>query len=104
MISTAARDALEEALGDHIRFDVPMSRFTSLRVGGPADALATPADRTEVAQLLAVCADHRLPHAVLGAGFNTLALDPGVEGVVIQMGRLRLLEERPDEFRGLVPR
>ena len=32
---------------------------------------------------------------MLGAGFNTLALDAGVEGVVIQLGRLRGLEERP---------
>ncbi len=39
MIGKAARRSLEEALGDRIRFDVPMSRFTSLRVGGPADAL-----------------------------------------------------------------
>lgn len=95
MIGKAARRSLEEALGDHIRFDVPMSRFTSLRVGGPADALATPASRNEMAQVLAVCAAHRLPHSVLGAGFNTLALDSGVEGVVIQMSGLRRLEERP---------
>ncbi len=95
MIGKAARRSLAEALGDRIRFDVPMSRFTSLRVGGPADALATPASRDEIAQVLSVCAAHRLPHAVLGAGFNTLALDSGVEGVVIQMSGLRRLEERP---------
>ena len=89
VISRAARAELEEALGDRVRFDVPLARYTSLRVGGPADALATPADRAELARLLALCARHRLPHLVLGAGFNTLALDAGVEGVVIQLGRLR---------------
>ena len=78
-----------------MRFDVPLARFTSLRVGGPADALAAPASRADLARLLAVCARHRLPHLVLGAGFNTLALDAGCEGVVIQLGRLRRLEERP---------
>ena len=45
MIPAAARTSLEEALGDAIRFDVPLSRHTALRVGGPADALATPASR-----------------------------------------------------------
>ncbi|MEE8475821.1 MAG: UDP-N-acetylmuramate dehydrogenase [Myxococcota bacterium] len=95
MIAKAARDSLEEVLGDRIRFDVPMSRFTSLRVGGPADALATPTSRDQIARLLGVCSAHRLPHWVVGAGFNTLALDSGVEGVVIQLGGLRLLEERP---------
>ena len=95
MIPRAARDALAEALGDHIRFGVPMSRFTSLRVGGPADALAAPADRTELAGLLSVCAANRIPHGVIGSGFNTLVLDGGVDGVVIHLHRWRRLEERP---------
>jgi hypothetical protein len=89
------RDAMEEALGDGVRFGVPLSHYTSLRVGGPADALATPGDRGDLASLLGICAAHRIPHAVLGGGFNTLALDGGAEGVVIQMGRMRRLEERP---------
>lgn len=95
MIPRAAREELEEALGDRVRFDAPLSRHTSLRVGGPADALAKPADRGDLARLLAICARHRVPQIVLGAGFNTLALDAGVEGVVIQLGSLRRLEERP---------
>jgi UDP-N-acetylmuramate dehydrogenase len=32
---------------------------------------------------------------VLGAGFNTLVLDGGLDGVVIQLGKLRRIEERP---------
>jgi UDP-N-acetylmuramate dehydrogenase len=78
-----------------VRFDAPLARFTSLRVGGPADALVTPESRGDLARLLAICARHRLPHLVLGAGFNTLALDGGVQGVVIQLGRLRGLDQRP---------
>jgi UDP-N-acetylmuramate dehydrogenase len=95
MISKAARASLEEALGDGVRFDVPLSRYTSLRVGGPADAVATPATREEMARLLAVCHAHRIRHAVLGAGFNALVLDGGFEGVVIRMNQWRRLEERP---------
>jgi UDP-N-acetylmuramate dehydrogenase len=72
-----------------------MAKHTSLRVGGPADALATPADRAELARLLALCARHRLPHLVLGNGFNTLVLDGGLEGVVVQLGKLRRIEARP---------
>jgi UDP-N-acetylmuramate dehydrogenase len=94
VIARAARAEIEEALGDRVRFDAPLARFTSLRVGGPADALDTPSSRADLARLLSICARNRLPHLVLGAGFNTLALDAGVEGVVIQLGRLRGLEER----------
>jgi len=36
VIDPEARNALVEALGDRIRFDVPMSRHTSLRIGGRA--------------------------------------------------------------------
>ncbi|MEE8582164.1 MAG: UDP-N-acetylmuramate dehydrogenase [Myxococcota bacterium] len=95
MIPGAARTALEEALGDQIRFGVPMARHTSLRVGGRADALATPIDRRQLARLLRVCAAYRLPHTTLGGGFNTLVLDGGLEGVVVQLKQLRRLEERP---------
>ena len=99
MIARAAREALEETLGDRVRFDVPMSRFTSLCVGGPADALATPDSRSDLAALLHVCAVHRVPHSVLGGGFNTLVLDGGIDGVAIRLSSLRRLEERPGALR-----
>jgi UDP-N-acetylmuramate dehydrogenase len=95
VIAPDARRELAELLGERVRFDVPMSRFTSLRVGGPADAVAEPASRAELLRVLRLCAARRLPHAVIGAGFNTLCLDGGLAGVVIQLGRLRRLEERP---------
>ena len=94
MILAAAREELAYALGDWVRFDVALSRYTSLRVGGPVDALATPGDRQELAHLLHICARHRLPHVVLGAGFNTLALDGSLDGVAIQLARFKQLEER----------
>jgi UDP-N-acetylmuramate dehydrogenase len=96
VIPRSAREALEEALGDRVRFDFPLARCTSLKIGGPVDALATPATREEVARTLAICAAHQIPHCVIGGGFNTLALDDRLEGVAIQLGKLRGLEERPD--------
>jgi len=95
VIAAAARRELQELLGERVRFDVPMSRMTSLRVGGPADAVAEPASRRELLRVLRVCAAHRLPHTLIGSGFNTLCLDGGLDGVVLQLGRLRRLEERP---------
>jgi UDP-N-acetylmuramate dehydrogenase len=95
VIAEAARRELVRLLGERVRFGVPMARLTSLRVGGPADALAEPADRAELLALLRLCAARRLPHSVLGAGFNTLCRDGGLAGVVVQLGRLRRLEERP---------
>ena len=97
MIPEPARSALAAALGDAIAFDVPLSRHTSLRIGGPADALAAPASRDALARLLAVCVEHGLPHTVLGRGFNCLVADDGVDGVVIRLEGLRQIELRGDE-------
>jgi UDP-N-acetylmuramate dehydrogenase len=95
VIPDAVRAELKAALGHAIQFDVPASRLTSLRVGGIADALATPADRPALARLLQLCARHRLPRRVIGRGFNTIVRDEGVDGVLIQLAALRKLEERP---------
>lgn len=95
MIPQSAQRALATALDSAVEFDQPMSRHTSLRVGGRADAVATPKSREELALLLKLCSEYGIPYAVLGAGFNTLVMDGGMEGVVVRTNKLRLLEERP---------
>ena len=96
MITDEAKVALTQLLEDRVRFDAPMSRHTSLRIGGAADAIASPASPLEVEALLRTCRRFGLSHTVLGNGFNTLVLDGGIEGVVILTNKLRLLEERPN--------
>ncbi len=95
MIPRDARAALEDAMGDAIRFAVPMARYTSLHVGGPADALAHPRDAAALAKLLKIASLHRIPLVYLGGGFNTLILDGGIEGLVICTRKMRGIEERP---------
>ena len=91
MIGPAARTALVNLLAERVRFDAPVGRFTSLGVGGPADALATPETQDEVVALVALCAEHDLPLQALGGGFNTLVRDGGLDGVVLRTNRLRAL-------------
>ena len=91
MIPADLRATLRELLQDRVRFDVPLARLTSLCVGGPADAVATPGDRAELAALLGLCTAQRIPHHLIGNGFNTLAPDAPLAGVVVQLSRLRLL-------------
>lgn len=95
MIDDRARKELAEILDDRVQFDAPMSRHTSLRIGGPADAFATPANRDELRGVLGICRDHELPQTLIGAGFNCLVADGGIEGVVITLRKFRGLEERP---------
>ncbi len=95
MIGRELRAELSDQLGPAVRFDVPLARLTSLRVGGPVDAVASPANREELGAVLRRLARARVPHHVIGGGFNSLALDAPVAGVVIQLSRWRRLEERP---------
>ncbi len=66
-----------------VRTGEPMARRTTLRVGGPADLYAEPADEADLLALVRFCADHALPWRVLGRGSNLLVRDGGVRGVVI---------------------
>lgn len=97
MIGPALRAELSALLAERVRFDAPLSRYTSLRVGGPAAAIAAPSDRWELAALLRLCAARGLPHCAIGGGFNSLARDAGLRALVIQMKHFRRLEERPGQ-------
>lgn len=92
MIVDAARKALETLLDDRVEFDVPLSRHTSLRIGGPADAIAMPANRDELSLLLRICTEFELPTLVIGAGFNVLVGEDGLRAVVVRLKKLRRIE------------
>lgn len=92
MIAATARAALRNLLTERVRFNALLGRFTSLGVGGPADALAVPETAEEVEALVALCAEHDVPLHVFGGGFNTLVLDGGIEGVAMRTQRLREIE------------
>jgi UDP-N-acetylmuramate dehydrogenase len=95
-IDPAIRKELRELLDGDVAFDVELWRHTSLRVGGPADALARPGTNDALVRLLALCRAHALPTLALGAGFNLLVRDGGYRGVAIQLHALRELRLEPD--------
>lgn len=96
LLDDTARHALRDLLGEAgVRFDEPMRRHTTLKIGGPADAYAEPATATEVSALARWCAGARLPVTVVGGGSNLLVRDGGIRGIVLGTGRLRGLEVIP---------
>lgn len=89
LIEPAVQSALRQLVGDRARFDEPMSRHTSLQVGGSADAYVRPRSIEDLCRVLALCRDFGLPWQVLGKGFNTLVLDGGLRGVTLSLGLMR---------------
>ena len=66
-----------------LRFQEPMAKHTSFRIGGPAEVMAFPKTREELAEVLKVSALLDCKTAILGAGTNVLAPDEGIPGLVI---------------------
>lgn len=76
-----------------LRYDEPLARYTSWRIGGPADVFFRPASIDDLAQFLREL-DDATPIFWLGAGSNLLVRDGGIRGVVIAATRiLRDLEQ-----------
>ncbi len=66
-----------------LKFQEPLARHTSFRIGGPAEVMAFPKDEAELAKLLKVSALLDCEPVILGAGTNVLAPDGGLQGLVI---------------------
>ena len=77
------KNLMEKLPNLELRFDEPMSRHTSFRIGGPVAVMAFPKSGEELAEILKVSDLMDLKPAILGAGTNVLAPDEGMEGLVI---------------------
>lgn len=66
-----------------------LDRYTSFRVGGPADLLATPKDQATLESLLGIAKSAQVPVTILGGGTNTLISDGGIRGLVILLTQLK---------------
>jgi UDP-N-acetylmuramate dehydrogenase len=86
VLGDAERATLGALLGERVSFDVPLAPFTSWKIGGPADALASVETTAELAEILRLCLRRRLPWFVLGSGSNLLIGDGGVRGIVVRLG------------------
>jgi UDP-N-acetylmuramate--L-alanine ligase/UDP-N-acetylenolpyruvoylglucosamine reductase len=66
-----------------IRLYEPLSKHTTLRVGGPAQFWVEPQTEKAFSELIRFCRDENLPLFVMGRGSNLLIRDGGLRGVVV---------------------
>lgn len=76
----------------------PLSKHTSVRVGGPADLFTTCKDGAALERAASWALNERVPFLILGSGSNVVVGDGGFRGLVIKsIGRgVRVLRELPD--------
>ncbi len=80
-----------------LKYDEPLARHTSWRVGGPADVFFKPSSIDDLSAFLKAL-DEDTPIFWLGAGSNLLVRDGGIRGVVIAAARMLRTIERLDRL------
>jgi UDP-N-acetylmuramate dehydrogenase len=83
--SAALATELARRLGVRATRDEPLARKTTMRVGGPADLLATAHNAFELRALVRFARARELPWFVLGRGSNLVISDRGIRGLVIHV-------------------
>jgi UDP-N-acetylmuramate dehydrogenase len=61
----------------------PLSKHTSLRIGGPAEFYLRVTSERDLVETIRVAREKELPVFILGAGTNLLVADQGIKGVVL---------------------
>ncbi len=88
---------IQRRLGVKTSRDEPLARFTTMRVGGPADLFAVAHNAFELKGLVKFARTRSIPHVVLGRGSDVVISDAGVRGLVIQ-DRAEGIEIRDDRL------
>lgn len=70
---------------ENIKYDEPMDKHTTFRVGGPAKIFITVEKEEELAGLVPYLCKVGVPFFVLGNGSNLLVSDKGYDGIVISL-------------------
>ena len=81
-------DELQTVMGrGTIKLYEPLSKHTTMRVGGPAQFWAEPETEEAFARLMRFCTLNEIPIFVMGRGSNLLVRDGGIRGVVVHLSR-----------------
>jgi UDP-N-acetylmuramate dehydrogenase len=65
--------------------DAPIAEATWFRVGGPAEALFSPADEDDLGYVLSAL-PRQIPVTTIGLGSNLIVRDGGLSGLVVRLG------------------
>ena len=78
------RDALAAVFGERPRFNEPLARHTTLRLGGPAEVWLAIQSVAELVLAVTLARRHQVSVLILGGGANLLISDAGIRGLVLQ--------------------
>jgi len=78
-------DELRQAGVGKVWTNEPLANHTTWRIGGPADLLIQPKDKTSLITAVQIIHRHQIPWSVIGRGSNLLVRDGGIRGAVLKV-------------------
>jgi UDP-N-acetylmuramate dehydrogenase len=82
--------------------DVPMKRYTSMKVGGPVKYLVYPADETDLLKAIGILKGEGITYRFVGNGTNIIVDDRGFKGAIIRITKMRRLHHEKTQEGALV--
>jgi UDP-N-acetylmuramate dehydrogenase len=82
--AVAIGTAIQRRIGVKTSRDEPLARFTTMRVGGPADLFATVHNIHELRAIVRFARARAIPLTLLGRGSDVVIADAGIRGLVVQ--------------------
>ncbi len=86
-LSNSHAKDLDKLMPGKVMWNCSLARYTTLRVGGPAEAVVFAENNADLAQLLGWLRARNIPRHIIGSGSNILVPDKGLSGVVVMLGR-----------------
>ena len=77
---------LEDILDkDSIKYNEPMKKHTTMKVGGPCDCMVEPSSIEEIQKVLEYVKENNIKYYIMGNGSNLLVKDEGVHALIIKI-------------------
>lgn len=80
-------EELEKAEVGELRLNEPMARYTTWKIGGPADLLIVPSGKPQLIKTIQILQQNGHSWTTIGRGSNLLISDKGIRGPVIKLGK-----------------
>ena len=68
-----------------IRISEPLAKYTSFRIGGPADYFVEPVSKEDLVSVVTYFRQNTFPFIIIGNGSNLLVSDDGYRGAVVNL-------------------
>ena len=86
-------ETIEKNTLAEVAINEPLSKHTTYGIGGPAEIMVFPENKTDLIQIIRTARKMNQPVSILGSGSNILISDNGIKGVVVSLkNTLKLIE------------